>query len=424
MAAVAPRCALVAYHFPPLASAGSPRSVRLVEALSRRDIETVVVTPQHPARGGFPIGEDSSARSTEIRLSAHGRRYTLQDRQPRLHALAWRFAHPFVEDYASAWATRVASVELPKTVEVVVVSAPPFSAIPAAARLAERHGVPLMIDYRDPWTTAVIDRVPSRRAFVRNQRREADVLKQAAAVAVTSEIGRSQLLQLATGLRVEVVPNSATIEGPITPAPRTKHEVVLSYVGTAHGTEILRSGRRGYVPAPVDRSARSFAPLLQALESPDFTEPRSGQLRIRVLGSLPASTRSQIERHPHGWRFELLGHGSPADVQSIYRTSDALFLNQVAMVDRKMKLPHVPGKTYDYLRSGLPIVASLAPGATWDALEGRPGVAIADVDEPSSLARVLSSVSRHERAIERFETFDSGDRFAEILLDVIESEGV
>ena len=126
-------------------------------------IETTVVTidPASWSTDRFATDQSHTTRVSSlptIRVRDHGWRYSVQQRWPQTHKYVWFAAYPALLDYASAWSARIRrqakSIVRETLPDVVYVSAPPFSSIGAASALAKEANAALVIDYRDPWTTA------------------------------------------------------------------------------------------------------------------------------------------------------------------------------------------------------------------------------------------------------------------------------
>ena len=102
-----------------------------------------------PGRGG-PAAPAGSGEPRHLRAPGQGMRGRI------LHAPARRALHPRRADGLAAGrhARRTGGHPRRERVEVIFASGPPFTAHWIARRLADRTGLPLVLDFRDPWTRA------------------------------------------------------------------------------------------------------------------------------------------------------------------------------------------------------------------------------------------------------------------------------
>jgi glycosyltransferase involved in cell wall biosynthesis len=184
------RVMMVAYGFPPVAGAGSERTLKHTSYLPEFGWEPAVIAPSHPAYRLVEPGSVSRIRArTEVHRArslepAHARkllrrllgRDSRTEPQPgeargaarpgpggapaRLRTLlnaAWARIIPliFFPDEQLLWALSASTVgrrvHRRHPVDILYSSAPPISAHLAAGVLKRRIGVPWVADFRDPW---------------------------------------------------------------------------------------------------------------------------------------------------------------------------------------------------------------------------------------------------------------------------------
>lgn len=398
-----PRISLLAvcYHFPPVGSAGTGRSVRLLPGLRQHGIDTTVVTidPLDWESPRFTIDLSCAAPVDElptIRIGDRGWRYAAQRRWPTLHKYLWFAAYPALLDYGSAWSARLRRtrhrVVAAARPDVVYVSAPPFSSIAAASALAAAAGAPLIVDFRDPWTTASLAAHPSRLHFLWERRKERRLLRRADRVILNTDEARELLAKTDDRFaHAAVIPNGAPDGASFGTGGRQQTDQFrLLFAGTLYEDRVVPSRPGQYRPDAIDEGARSLRPLIEAL--PILAETDAGahaRLKVVVAGTVPASQIRAVEDRGIGERFEFVGSVHHSEALRLMEGADALYLNQVAFEDRSKPMPHVPGKTFEYLASGHPILAPLAQGATRRVLEREPTAHVCDLDDPHALSRGL-----------------------------------
>ena len=136
----------------------------------------------------------------------------------------------------------------------------------------------------------------------------------------------------------------------------------------------------GGEPQPVDILTRSHVFLLEAVERLLDAEPRLRDvLEVHLAGVLSEADRRVAERSA---AVRLHGFVSHAESLELMRGADLLFLPMHDM-PQGGRARVVPGKTYEYLAAGRPILAAVPDGDARDLL-GRAGGSLlvrpADVD--------------------------------------------
>jgi glycosyltransferase involved in cell wall biosynthesis len=138
---------------------------------------------------------------------------------------------------------------------------------------------------------------------------------------------------------------------------------------------------------------RSLATLLEATRrlvehDADFAR----NFRLRLLGSLDASARREVERGGLSSHIEVIGQTDHATAIDAMRNADALLL--VANTTPGAEAT-VPGKLFEYLAIGRPVVAiAPAESSTADVLRQTGGGWLAAAGDVDSIARAL----RHAHA--------------------------
>lgn len=372
----------------------------------------------------------SVAEINTIKVSDRGWRYHLQESKPSLHKYAWFLAYPGLLDYASAWSARIRRRSRLIVAEVqpnvVYVSAPPFSSIRAAQHLARSAGAPLIIDFRDPWTTASLAAHPSLYHFAWEQRAERKALLEARQIILNTDEAMELVSRWipAIAARCVVIPNGAVQSGPklrrnTGDGQAGPARFRLVFTGTLYEDRVVVSTRGQYRPRPLDEGARSLRPLLAALTVLKHRSPDDfSRLDIVVAGSVPRQQVEAVTTAGFSDTFTFVGTVSHAESLKLIHGADALYLNQVAWQDHTEVMPHVPGKVFEYLQTGRPVVAALGAGATRRVLEGDPTARISHLGAPNSLARqLLKAMSGEEPAeLDRAIQADDGQqRFAELV---------
>lgn len=402
---------LVAHHFPPMGGAGVQRALKFARYLGEHGVEVTVLAGDDPGylQDASLLAELPSA--VAVHRVAH--RTALQ------RLLAWRGrAAPGAAPAAGGGDARLrdallaawAAVQWPderggwaraalasgrrllgaQRFDLVMSSAPPFAAHALARRLAREAGLPWVADYRDLWADNPGYAAPRwRRAL--DRRIEARWLRDAAGVvAVTPSWQRrfaARLAASAPACPVVWIPNGYDeADFPASAAP------VAPVAPVADG--VLRLVHAGSFYGP-----RDPASLLAALDRCLAQHAGAPRLRLRLVGAVGSRFDAALAgfdaRHPGV--VERVPYVPHAQALAEMRAADALLL-VVGAAGRAARLGDtravvagtLPGKLFEYLRAGPPVLLLGDPQGDAAALLRAHGRGwIADETDPAAIAATL-----------------------------------
>jgi glycosyltransferase involved in cell wall biosynthesis len=359
------RVLMVCYHFPPMSPTGSLRVARFAKYLPD-DVAIEVLTVANPPEetGNRALLEEIAGRIT-IHKAPLPARLTQRWVESafagwplgRLLSKALRTALTltwWIPDWQVTW--RPAAIAEGRRVlaerrfDAIFCSSPPHSLHAIGAELKAATGVPLVLDFRDPWTNNPDRRWPTGLHRSLERRMEARVLAAADAVIANTPGNREMLLEEFPELpaeRVAVLPNG------FDPARREA-------LGRARAT---RSGRRrvlytGHLYDRGDSVLRALDALLR--EDPDL--PR--RVVFRFVGSMDALAAARTAELQAAGLVERVSFVSAERVPDELASADAL-LYVVPPAGRHW----IPSKLYDYFLAEKPIVGVLPRGDAWDYLQ-------------------------------------------------------
>ncbi|MBI3097491.1 MAG: glycosyltransferase [Planctomycetes bacterium] len=260
--------------------------------------------------------------------------------------------------------------------DVLIVTGPPFSLWSVAAAASAGSRIPLVYDYRDPWTLPFLShaRRDSTCAVLRRQERR--LLRRAEAALVASpSMARAMGEMWPDGEgRIHLLTNGADFS-----EPRAGVEggggpgdcpVIFLHAGSLHG----------------DRSLRRF--LAAARES----LRRSPGLRIHVRG-MGRIFEAPPHLLPPRLTIELLPQRPEREVAAECARADVLLLLQPAG-----KAVTLPAKTFEYLAARRPILALVPPGHDTDRLLAETGGALrVDGDSEEAVTSAILELGDPER---------------------------
>jgi glycosyltransferase involved in cell wall biosynthesis len=371
------RILVLAYYFPPVGGAGVQRSVKFVRYLPSFGYTPMVITGSGSQPGRWTPLDRSLTNEIPLRTAVHRIASVEPPASVGVHARAerWIGLRP---PFARWWIQGVVAVGQSIGLEAALIyaSMSPFESGEAAAALAHDLRRPWVADLRDPWALDEIQVFPSgihRRAELNRMSR---VLRSAAAIVMNTPEAKVQLLRHFPELHnkpVVVIPNgfdTADFEHPV--PPRTDGSFRIVHTGYLH-TELGRRHRRlrrirrllGGAAPGVDLLTRSHVDLLEAVDRLVAKQPELRSiLEVHLAGVVSKSDLAAAQSDV----VQIDGYLDHDESVALMRSADLLYL-PMHNLPRGVRARIVPGKTYEYLASGRPILATVPDGDARDLLQ-------------------------------------------------------
>jgi len=291
-------------------------------------------------------------------------------------------------------------------VDLIWATGPPYSTLEAGRALSRESGRPWVADLRDLWALDEMELYPSAAHRTWIERKMARTLETAALVVTTSQAGAVALRKAIPEIadRIRTITNgfdSADFRSlPFSADFGARFRIVhAGYFHTEEGRRRRRFLRRalGGAQPHVDVLSRSPVFLVEALARLLREDSGLGdRLDVVFAGVLSPADREVVARLQFA---RTLGYVSHADAIALMRSADLLFLPMQNTRDAPSTT--IPGKTFEYIASGRPILAAVPTGDARDLLHA----AGATVCSPDDVAGIAAAVRRH---IEMGETEQSG----------------
>lgn len=389
------RVLMIASAYPPQSGAGVQRTVKFVRYLPRFGWEPLVLTVRTPLYNrlpdptmlreveGVPAARTGVVTRDQIRgfwdivgfLLTPMLRLAGKDRVYLREGMLWRTLNflqpdPWITWLPTAIPEGLAMVRRYRP-QVLYATAPSWTALLVGLGLSWLTRLPLVADFRDPWTTNNL--LPSpvkwrRRVDARLER--AVIARAARVVSVTPrmtetfvndyrQVPRERFVTIFNGYDPEDIPPAP----PVRPEP---DRLCFAHVGSLYGT-------------------RSPAVFLQALQRVFASRPQMRQdLRVRFVGQID-SGKELLAAPEFAGVVESTG---PVDhkVAAIYLvTSDILLL-----IQHPGALVTLPGKVFEYLAAPSHILACGPPdGEAAAFLRQTGGATIVDGADPAAIAEAI-----------------------------------
>lgn len=224
-------------------------------------------------------------------------------------------------------------------VDAIVSTGPPHSMHLIAEKVHRATGVSWVADFRDPWTNIdfYADLKLTAWADKRHHKLERKVLNNASRVVTVTWRSRDEFKEICGRDDIEVVPNGFDdADFPLDKRPELNKDFTIVHIGSMNK----------------DRNPQVFWKAAQ--KALDESEELKAKLKIKLVGPVDFSVRSAVEE------FNLQSYTEFVD---FVPHDEAVKLQQQAQVNMLVinNTPNsktiIPGKLYEYLGAGRPILA-------------------------------------------------------------------
>jgi glycosyltransferase involved in cell wall biosynthesis len=397
------------YFFPPIGGAGAQRPLAMARHLVEFGYHSVVITcdgatPDHWAPEDATLSGELPADLEVLRLPRASDPETSSPWRER--GERWlRRPSPWQRWWIAESAKLGARAA--RDVDLVYCWMQPYDSAEAAALIAAGAQKPWVADLGDPWALDEMVVYPSGLHRRLELRRMGRVLDSAAAIVMSTPEAVRRLRHQLPGLAekpVVAIPNgfdSTHFNSPVRPRADGKFRIVhTGYLHTRLGRQLRRSRRMqaflGGSVSGLDILTRSHVYLIEAINLLLESDPSLHDiLQLHLAGVLTADDQEVAARCPVA---HLHGYVTHSQSIELIRTADLLFLPMQKLPEH-VRATIVPGKTYEYLASGTPILAAVPDGDARDILEEAGGVSICPPDGVDEMAAALrTELDRFRRA--------------------------
>jgi glycosyltransferase involved in cell wall biosynthesis len=342
------RVLMLCYYYPPLSSAGTHRSVGFTQWLREHGWQPVVLTVAESRIRWEPRCEQvpphvEVVRSFEWDLHSvltliTGLVNRLRDlvRLPRRPSTLYRWCLP---DIQIAWLSTLRGVLLARHSDCIYASCSPFSSALSGCAIKLMTGRPLVLDFRDPWAlNQHSHHSPLQRRILRRMERWA--LRHCDALILNTpgaeRLYRSTYPEYAH--KMTCIPNGFDRLN-MAPARRSHASFTIMHVGDFYRT----------------RTPERLLEALCALNDPEIEFVHIGPASDVLSRYADRLRIRHIERIPH------------EDALNLMKTASLLYLVQ-GWEPGVTEYVAVASKTYEYLSTGIPVLAEVPPGDNADII--------------------------------------------------------
>jgi galactitol-specific phosphotransferase system IIB component len=351
---------IITYYWPPAGGPGVQRWLKFVKYLPDFGIQPIVYIPENPT---YPIIDDNLVKEVSDKAIVLKHKifepYQLASffsknktkkissgiipnlkKQSFLDKLFLLIrGNLFIPDARFFWVKpSVRFLEkyiVENNIDTIVTSGPPHSLHLIGLELKQKLSVKWVADFRDPWTTIGYHKSLrlSNYAAKKHKLLEHKVLNTADTIIVTSKTTKSEF-EAITSNPVAVITNGYDIEN-------IKKQVLDTKFSVAHIGSFLS-----------DRNPSILWESLVALlsEIPDFKK----HLQIKLIGAVSQEVLETIAQFGLNSYLNNLGYVSHGEAIAHQKKSQVLLLIEI---NSKETRSIIPGKLFEYMVSGRPIIA-------------------------------------------------------------------
>jgi glycosyltransferase involved in cell wall biosynthesis len=395
------RVLIVAYYFPPIGGGGVQRTVKFVRYLRDFGYEPVVLTGPGGAQERW-APEDATLAADTVGTEIH----RVPGPEPALTAGWKRRAERFLDlttPFASWWNEGVVRLgrEVVPTVEVIIGELVPYFTAEPVRKLSEDMDVPWVADLQDPWALDEMWLYPTFFHRYRDLRRMRRALESADVVIMNTPEAAARVARRLPTVAEKLgpaIPNGldSSDYGRATQVRARRGTFRIAHSGYLHTEDGLKHRRARRVReflggAPVrgvDILPRSHVFLLEAIDRLIARNPELvDTIEVHLAGVLTDADKEIASRSPV---TRLHGYVTHADTVALLQSADLLFL-PMQDLPAGVRAGLVPGKTYEYLGVGRPVLAAVPDGDARDLLTEAGNAFLCRPKDVTAIAETLAA---------------------------------
>jgi len=373
----------LAYYFPPVGGAGVQRALKYVKYLPEEGYLPIVITGPGLSEGRWEPRDNNLLDEIpyNIDICRIAQPPPISEKKITSKLRRWL---SLPSDFSEWWISNAKNIAAKacqqNDIKVIFATMSPFESAYIAMQISAEYRIPWVADLRDPWALDEMQIYPScfhRRVELNKMHKylsTADVIIMNTPEAVTSL--KRQFSDFHSK-RIAAITNGYDIDDfkdEVRPRNDDKFRIVHSgYLHTESGIRLRNrrhiSNMLGGVLNDVDVLTRSHVILIRAIEKMINLHPAIAEdLEILFIGSADRSDKSYAITSSIYPLIKFSGYLTHKESIAQVRTADLLFLPMHNLpVGKRSTI--VPGKTYEYIASGRPIMAAIPEGDAKDILE-------------------------------------------------------
>ncbi len=386
---------VIAYYYPPMGLSGVQRTLKFTKYMPQFNWEPTVITTGKTGYFAHDLTLLDEAKKAGVIIkrteafdpqSLLKRKGTMKMPPEIVRKTLSRISKTlFIPDNKKFWSLKAynfaASILKQEHFDVIFVSGPPFSAFISAAKLRERFNIPLIIDYRDPWTGNQFSFNPTPYHAWKHKKLEDKVLRKADKVIVVNRLIKENLLKkfpFLTFNDVLILPHGFDPEDyeSVVPVPDEKKKCKILYSGMFYEN--------------ITPKYLLYAFKELSVERPDI----AANIELQFAGHFRRENQKLVARL--GLQHFVREFGYLNHRETVRRIMSANVL-WVMLGKRKMEAV-TPGKLFEYFGSGKPVLATVPDGVAKIAAQRYGASFITPPDDVKAIKNTLIEIDKRFRA--------------------------
>ncbi|MFD0963889.1 glycosyltransferase [Pseudofulvibacter geojedonensis] len=351
---------IISYYWPPAGGPGVQRWLKFVKYLPDFGIEPIVYVPENPS---YPLVDENllDEISDELTIlkqpifepyklaSIFSKKKTKTISSGLINVQQQSFVEKlllyvrgnfFIPDARKYWvkpSVNYLSTYISENhIDTIITTGPPHSLHLIGLQLQEKLKVHWLADFRDPWTTIGYHNKLklTKKSQAKHKTLEKQVLQKANQILVTSPTTKKEFEEI-TSRPIEVITNGYD-DVNFSRNTSLDQKFTISHIGS------LLTGRNPEV----------LWKALSELIKDDVAFSKAFQLQL--IGAVSRDVLDSIQSFGLERHINLVGYVSHQEAQIAQRQSQILLLIEIDSPETKCI---IPGKVYEYIQSGRPILA-------------------------------------------------------------------
>lgn len=380
------RVLIISYYFPPIGLSNVLRIARLAKHLTEFGWDPTVLTVNDVGyfAQDFSLLEEVLERGVQVERTQTmdpvrllGNKRMKKVPVERYRGFLRGVSHTFLQpDNKIGWKRYALqrAVELMEEhpFDVVLATAPPFTDFMIGRELQKRYGLPLVVDYQDTWldNPRQFYATPIHRSYAAGL--EEDILKNADACVVVNRRIKERLIArypFLTHDSVHIIPGGYDAK---------EFQNARRHLASSPPPEKMRIT---YCGAFDSRHTPKY--FFQALSTIFAQQPQTrGEIEVMFVGTLPAVFRKMATNIGVASALVATGYVEHRNVPGLLLSSHLLWLANYHTAS-------VPGKVYEYMGSGRPILALTEKGVLTQTLASYRAATVVPPTDSQAIAEAL-----------------------------------
>ena len=421
----------ISYHFPPQGGAGVQRSLKFSKYLPEFGINPIVITSPGKSYDRWTPKDNTLLADLPDGVDVHRYEWPRAGLQPEKRQVLMDQIISSCQELHSE-----------HQFEAIFVTMSPFEDAEMASKLSNLLSIPWIADLRDPWA---LDEFQIYRTFLDRKKaykRMAGAFPDTSLIIMntpTSEaLVKEHFPEIAARTKISHITNGYDAEDfsrDITDKGNTFTIVHTGFLHTKAGLDQIRKRWRynlmGKMQPGVEILSRSHYYLIKALENLVVKQPElKNKIRLVLAGSLNETDQKVVAESAVAEMVDMPGYLDHTQSVATIRAANLLFM-PLHDLAKGQKASIVPGKTYEYLATGNPILGAVPEGDAKDFIANS-GIGFtcepADVNAMEKVISALvqdkdnatNSVNFNHSFVSQFERKNLSERLAELIQSVIE----